>query len=74
MFEDEILWSAQDTRRFFLVAFAQFSWAFVSLPLVAGEPLGLAGKIQALGELQGPLRTCLCSVEADLKKMPLLAE
>lgn len=74
MFEDEILWSAQDTRRFFLVAFVQFSWAFVSLPWVAGEPLGLAGKIQASGQLQGPLRTCLCSVEADLKKMPLLAE
>lgn len=74
MFEDEILWSARDTRRFFLVAFAWFSLTFVPLSWVAGEPLGLARKIQASGQLQGPLRTCLCSVEAELKKMPLLAE
>lgn len=58
MFEDEILWSAQDTRRFFLVAFEQLFWASVSLPWLAGEPLGLAGKIQASGELQVLLRTC----------------
>jgi len=73
-FEGEILWSAQDTPRFFLVAFEHFSWASVSLPWEAVELLGLAGKIQASGQLQVPLRTCLCSVEADLKKTPLPAE